>query len=901
MNKIQRFAILICIHFISLFSVSAQKSLTVDDLVNWRRITGQHLSDDGKWMGVKIEPWEGDAIIRLYDAKGTEAASYTPVNRLEFSASSQYALITCIPAKAFTDSLKLRKAKDDKMPMNTLVIRHASGREETIDSLRNYLLAGDTDWMAYQYGRKDSTLCVRSLDDGKTFRYPSVKEYMFAEKSNTLYYISAGDTLGMKAGLYTFQPDKGTVTLVKEGDGVFKQVAFNETGDRLAFLYCEEEDSVYKSLDLWLSIDQQPAAMIASRGHKALPDEWVVSEHGKINFSEDGRRLFFGSSPEPRQKDTTRLESDYPNVQVWNWDEPVQYTVQSYEKANELKRTYRAVYNLAAQTLFQLADENLPDCQLADEGNALYALLSTSHPYSLSSMWEGRTRSDYYAVSLETGERRLLKRADYGQLRLSPKGIYAWWYADTDSSWYTLSLADGREYRLTTPQSFPAWDEDNDVPDFPSAHGSAGWMAGDEAILLYDRYDIWRFDPKAASAPVNLTRNGRTGKITYRLIRTDREERWVDPSRPQLLSGFNETSKGSGFYESTFSKPANPKQLLAGNYMLRFGAKAKKSDAVIYTLETYGQYPEVYFTNLGFRNPIQVTQEGRQQDGFLWGTAELVSWTSLDGTLLEGVVYKPANFDPAKKYPLIVNFYERNAETLYSYHMPEPHRSTIDYRLYNSNGYVIFNPDVRYRDGYPGESCYNSIMPGISMLVSKGYIDEKAIGAQGHSWGGYQVAYLATRTRLFAAIESGAPVVNMFSAYGGIRWGSGLNRSFQYEHTQSRLGATPWTAPSRYTENSPLFTMDKVETPILIMHNDADGHVPWYQGIEYFIALKRLGKPAWLLNYTGEPHWPLKMPNRIDFQRRMYQFFSHYLKGDAKPGWMNEGVRAVNREFELGY
>ena len=233
--------------------------------------------------------------------------------------------------------------------------------------------------------------------------------------------------------------------------------------------------------------------------------------------------------------------------------------------------------------------------------------------------------------------------------------------------------------------------------------------------------------------------------------------------------------------------------------------------------------------------------------------------------------------------------------------MPEPHRSTIDYHFYTSNGYIIFNPDVRYVDGYPGESCFNCVMPGITSLIAKGYVNEKAIGAQGHSWGGYQVAYLATRTNLFSAIESGAPVVNMFSAYGGIRWGSGLNRSFQYEHGQSRIGGTLWDSPLQYMENSPLFNMDKVTTPILIMHNDNDGHVPWYQGIEYFVALKRLQKPVWMLNYTGEIHWPLRLANRIDFQKRMFQFFQHYLNSQPMPQWMSEGVPAVDQEFKLGY
>lgn len=892
---------LFCLGILFPVILTAQKSMTVDDLNGWNRISQQAISDDGKWIGCKTEPWTGEATIRLYQANGEEAANYSPAGNFTFSSSSLYFLTTKVPAKALRDSLKLTKTADDKMPMNELIIRHTSGKEETIDSIRSYKLAERADWMAYHTKRKDSTLYVRSLDGNKTFQFPAVKEFGFARKSEILYYISGGDTLGTKAGLYVLNPKKGTPTLIKEGDGIFKQTALNGQGDKIAFLYCTEKDSVYKGLDLWLSENNTSPQLVADRSHPAFPAGWVLSEHGRVRFSENSERLFFGTSPEPQQKDTTVLASERPKVQVWSWDEPVQYTVQSFNKGNDLKKSYQAVYNLSSNQLFQLADEAIPSLQLADDGNAGTALLSTSLPYSVSSMWEGRTRSDYYAVSLETGKRKLIKEGDYARLRLSPKGTYAWWYAETDSSWYTYSLADDKEFRLTTPVTFQAWNEDNDVPDYPSSYGSAGWTADDTYLVLYDRYDIWQFDPKASSRPANLTVNGRTNNLSYRWVQLDKDDKFIDTRKPHILRAQNEVTKGYGFYNANLSSPATPKTLIAGDFMLRTLIKAKDTNAVIYTTETFEQYPELRTSDLSFKKSVQLTDEGKQQEGFNWGTAELVSWISSDGKPLEGVVYKPANFNPGKKYPMIVNFYERNAETLYNYRMPEPHRSTIDYHLYTSNEYIIFNPDVRYTDGYPGESCYNSVMPGIALLIARGYINEKAIGAQGHSWGGYQVAYLATRTNLFAAIESGAPVVNMLSAYGGIRWGSGLNRSFQYEHGQSRIGGTPWSNPLRYMENSPLLTMDKVQTPILIMHNDADGHVPWYQGIEYFVALKRLQKPVWMLNYTGEPHWPMTMPNRIDFQQRMFQFFNHYLRNEPMPKWMSEGVRAVEQEFELGY
>lgn len=899
MRHLKYLAFVACLGSLSpAFAQNASKSLTIDDLVTWQRITDREISDNGKWVACKMEPWEGDATVYLYAAQGQETATFSPADKFAFSASSGYLVVTQTPGKSTVDSLKVLKTKEDKMPMNTLVIYSVAGKKETIDSLKTFKLADEADWIAYQRGRKDSTLYVRSLDGSKTFQFPTVTDFQFAKKSGMLYYTSAAEG---EAGIFTLNPEKGSPALIKEGKGVFKQTTFDEKGERLAFLYCADKDSSYKALSLWLSEHNAPAKEIATRGNKAFPAEWVINENGMLQFSKSASRLFFGTSPEPRQKDTTQLAENRPNVQVWSWDEPVQYTVQNYNKEKDLRKSYQAVYNLGNGSIFQLANEELPNIQLGNEGDAPLALLSTSRPYSLSSMWEARTRSDYYTVSLDNGERKQIAQADYGRFRLSPQGKYAYWYGETDSCWYTIALAEGKRYRLTTPESFPAWDEENDVPDYPYAHGAAGWTANDQNLLIYDRYDIWKFDPTAATPPINLTVNGRKEKLSYRLEQLDKEARFIDLGKLQLLKGFNEATKGYGFYNARLSAPAAPKTLLAGNYMLRSINKAKNTDDVIYTMETFQQYPDIHYSTLAFKKSVQLTHGDKQQEGFIWGTAELVSWISLDGRPLEGVVYKPANFDPNKKYPMMVNFYERNSETLYNYRMPEPHRSTIDYHLYNSNEYVIFNPDIRYVDGYPGESCYNCLMPGITMMIAKGYIDEKGIGAQGHSWGGYQVAYLATRTNLFSAIESGAPVVNMFSAYGGIRWGSGMARSFQYEHTQSRLGATPWSSPLRYLENSPLFTMDKVQTPILIMHNDADGHVPWYQGIEYFVAMKRLGKPCWLLNYTGEPHWPMHMANRIDFQRRMFQFFNHYLKNDKMPKWMSEGVPAVEQPFELGY
>jgi dipeptidyl aminopeptidase/acylaminoacyl peptidase len=374
------------------------------------------------------------------------------------------------------------------------------------------------------------------------------------------------------------------------------------------------------------------------------------------------------------------------------------------------------------------------------------------------------------------------------------------------------------------------------------------------------------------------------------------DEKAVDMNKPLFLTGHNEITRADGYYQIEPGKSKNPKELFSGNFNLNTPKKAKDSELFVFTKEDFQTYPNLLVTDLSFKKPVQISDAAPQQKDFLWGTAELFSWTSLDGLKLEGTLHKPENFDPTKKYPMIVNFYEKSSQELLSYRMPELHRSTIDYHYYTSNGYLVFNPDIYYKEGYPGEDAFNCVMPGVTALIEKGFVDEKHIGAQGHSWGGYQVAYLATRTKLFAAIESGAPVVNMFSAYGGIRWTSGLNRSFQYEHSQSRIGKSIWEAPLRYIENSPVFTLDKIQTPILIMHNDDDGAVPWYQGIEFFTGLRRLQKPAWLLNYNEADHWPTKLRDKEDFQIRLAQFFDHYLKGKPMPEWMEKGIPAVEKK-----
>jgi dipeptidyl aminopeptidase/acylaminoacyl peptidase len=302
-----------------------------------------------------------------------------------------------------------------------------------------------------------------------------------------------------------------------------------------------------------------------------------------------------------------------------------------------------------------------------------------------------------------------------------------------------------------------------------------------------------------------------------------------------------------------------------------------------------------------FKDEKVLSNTNPQQSQYNWATTELVKWKAYDGTPLEGILYKPADFDASKKYPLIAYFYELNSENLHNHLAPKSSPSVINPTEYASAGYLILIPDIRYQAGHPAKSAYSCIVSGTDYIVKNYPVDSTRLGLQGQSWGGYQTAQLITMTNKYAAAMAGAPVGNMFSAYGGIRWGSGLNRQFQYESAQSRIGKTIWEAPELYIENSPLFHLPKVKTPLLMMHNDKDGAVPWYQGIELYNGMRRLGKPCWLLNYNEDDHNLRKDPYKMDLSIRMRQFFDHYLQGKPMPVWMNSGIPAVEKGEKLGY
>jgi dipeptidyl aminopeptidase/acylaminoacyl peptidase len=361
------------------------------------------------------------------------------------------------------------------------------------------------------------------------------------------------------------------------------------------------------------------------------------------------------------------------------------------------------------------------------------------------------------------------------------------------------------------------------------------------------------------------------------------------------LSATDEATRATGNYRMRLGPtPSTPERLIMLDKALGAPTKARDADVVVFTMSRFNEFPDLWVSNMNFASPTKISNANPQQKDYRWGNAELIDYINADGKKLKAMMIKPDDFDPAKKYPMIVYIYEELTQGLHGYRAPAVGTS-INLTRYVSNGYIVLQPDIIYDTGFPGESAEKCVIPAVNTVVGMGFVDPTKVGIQGHSWGGYQITHLITRTNIFAAVQAGASVSNMVSAYGGIRWGTGMSRAFQYEKTQSRIGAPPWDEPLKFIENSPIFWVEKVETPYLTIHNDADDAVPWYQGIEFFTALRRLGKEAYFFNYNGERHGLSNRDNMMHWTVHQDEFFDHYLLGKPKPDWMANGVPFLER------
>ena len=912
----------LCFLLLTTILYSQKKPLDHSVYDSWKSLSRTSVTHDGTITATLISPQEGDTSLMIRHLPGNRTLTLERVNSYTLSMDGKWTVGLLKAPFAERRQARIDKKKAEDMPEDSLlIINNRTFEVQKIANVKSFKTAEESvTHVAYTTTLpKDTTkkedkkekpkklLILRDLLSQGEDTIHNAKEHLFNRFGNAFAVVIEPEKKDSTdvPGVLFFDLHKPEKKLISREKREYKSLSFDEPGSQLVYLSTGDTSKVeQKVYDLrYFKNGSDSALIIADKNATGLPEGWIFNEYASPSFSKDGKRILTGAAPRQEPKDTTLVEFEMATLDIWNWQDALIPPQQLVELKRENRRTYTGIIDPAHFNYFRpLATEEMPYATVADEGNGRYALLWSNLPYLTESQWDITSRYDAWIKDLEDNNLQSIARPLPGRPILSPMGNFTIWWDAAQREWFAYDNREKRIINLTEDIPVNFWYEKHDTPSQPGSYGIAAWGEKDAYLLLNDAFDIWKIDPKGAKKAENITGHaGRNDSITFRYLNTDPEKRFIEPDDLLLLSAFDNRSKERGFYTlSQRGRQPLKKRVLEG-YTFTSLKKAKEKDLFVFEKSNFHTPPDLYVTSDFWESSEKLTRINPQMEEYNWGSAELISWTSFTGVPLKGVLYKPEDFDPAKKYPVMIYFYEQHSDELYRWFTPAPSRSVINIPFFVSRGYIVFTPDIHYTVGNPGMDAYNAVVAGAAALAKNRWVDKENMAIQGQSWGGYQVAYLVTKTNMFKAAGAGAPVSNMTSAYGGIRWGSGRSRQFQYEQTQSRIGVAMSESLQPYIDNSPLFYADKVETPLLMMHNDKDGAVPWYQGIEYFMMLRRLGKPVWMLQYNGEDHNLVQRRNSKDLSIRLQQFFDHYLKGDPAPVWMTKGVPATEKGRSWGY
>lgn len=901
---------------------------------DWKHIENEQISNDGNYVVYEINPHRGDGYLYIHNVETGKTDSIHRGTQPQISGNSNYVAFKIDPGYDTLRTCELDEVDKKKWPKDSLGIWYFKNDSLTkYPRIQSFEVNDESDWMIIKSAgnkkpeaKKKKRLCKRKKNQEPAYSskgkkvsvfnpitnertdYNDVKAYQLSELGNQFaFYTHQQFEKKDSFQLYIHTIPTNELTPIESAYTAIGKFTFDRSGEALAYLYSNDTIEEKNYALKWVDTDNHKVQLIADSTVSFMGEGNAVSQFFAPSFSKKGDYLFFGVAeaiqPEPED---TLLESEKVELDIWHHADQRLQPQQLLELKRDEKKANMFIYRFQDGSATQLSSDTLrvrkPYDVRWDDQNG-YLLGVSVEPYAHTYNWEIPYPEDHYLVSVKTGEATLIRKGDLFGGRVSPAANYYTYYDDATHNHYAIDLTTKEVSCLTCTIDNTNWEGDiNGMPMKAYPLGIVGWKEGEDEVYIQSEFDIWSYTFSTKSVKSLTNEEGVQNDCELRMRRWSYDSVYVDFENT-YIKGFNRETKAESIYTvHAHNDHTDLTELATYDAKIYYLFRSKDKSQKVLRKMTAAQYPELELIDDQMKQAVSISVTNPQQADYVWPTVERVKWKGYDGTELEGLLYKPDDFSATKEYPLMVYFYELYSDRYHNYSSPRPSASTINFSEYASAGYVVFVPDVRYKSGHPAQSAYDCIVSGTDHVLGLySNIDSNRMALQGQSWGGYQTAQLITMTKRYRAAMAGAPVTNMFSAYGGIRWGSGLNRQFQYEHTQSRIGYTIWEKPELYVENSPQFHLPNVETPLLIMHNDGDGAVPWYQGIELFTGLKRLGKDVWMLNYNDEEHNLMQNANRVDLSIRMRQFFDHYLLNKPAPLWLSQGRPAIMKGKDLRY
>ncbi len=902
MQTCLRFSISLCLLLLAATAsaVAQGKVLTLDDYGPWNRIQEVSISPDGHWTTFRYDPNDGDATLHIRSLDAEATFTRTNGSGPEFSDDSRWVGLLLRPAEEEADRLREQKKT---VPTAFHLIDLSTGDSMVVDNAATFSFAGGGGFVAIKKTKVDpdaehdgTDLVLRNLTTGVTQVLGNVSEFAFDEDGMKLgYLVDAASASGN--GLYVVDLMAQRTWPVSTDTVRYAQLAWNAAGSAVAALKGDQPDSMLQRANKLVIVsgfadgtpdvnEYDPAT------DNSFPDGLVLSELRDLDWNEDGSILYLGlkeQEQDPEAADDDEDE-DKANVDVWHWTDERLQSVQMIQERNDRRRTWLTAFRVDADQLVRLENDNMRRVIVSDEGR--WAVGENTTPYRQDLTQQGG-RGDFYRVDLRNGETELIIESVRHDMGLSPNG--EWFLYLTDGEIFAHNLESGDWTNLSANSGVDFLNREYDIVAERPAHGVGGWSADGESVLLYDRFDIWSV-PLGGGAAVNLTGGvGAAEEIRFRLVDLDPEEDAVALDEPLLLSAYGEWTKRSGYYRVRPGR--NPEPLIYDDRMIGGVEKAEDTDRVIFTQQTFEEFPDYWVSNLEFENPRKITDANPQISDYAWGRRVLVEYTNQRGRRLHATLALPAGYQEGELYPMIVYIYSLMSHRHHQFSMPvyddRPHMST-----YASNGYLVLMPDIVYDDGHPGTSALDDVTSAVQRVIDLGYADPDAIGLQGHSWGGYESSFILTQTDMFAAIVTGAPLTNLVSMNNILYKRTGYLNGPILEWSQGRMAVSPWEDFDAWVRESPIHHAENISTPFIILHGIEDGAVDWNQGLELYATARRLGKEVILLSYPGEPHHLGVEANQKDFLVRMQQFFDHHLKAVPAPDWMVQGVPFLEKGRE---
>jgi dipeptidyl aminopeptidase/acylaminoacyl peptidase len=769
---------------------------------------------------------------------------------------------------------------------------------------------------------RGSDAILHNLATGRYVFIGSVGDAAFNRKGEMLAYtVDAAVRDGN--GVFAIELATGRTLPLDNDARAYNRMTWNDAGNAVAVLkgvetprMRERANAVTVIANVRAGFDDPSALMsttLDATTAAGFPRGFVISDRAPLSWSDDDNRVFFGIIPQTPAPDTARRRSadSVADVDVWRtMDERIQ-SLQMIRADADRNFTFRQAFDVSAKKFVALADSSMRDIEIAPDGK--WAVGRDARAYV--SDYE-RPRADFYRVNTSTGERTLMLK---GQLTssatfgISPDGRHFLYWANERYQDYDLDAAKS----VTIGAGAPSFvDTEYDHPGPRPPFGPPIYTADGKGVVVQHRFDLWLL-PLDPSAPARVLTSGmgNRGQVEFRIIRTEpadpmapravRENaRTVDLSKPVTLSAYGDRTKKAGFYELSGN---TMKEIVYDDASYNTPVKAAKVDRFLLTRQTFAEFPDLRVSGPAFGGSRKISDANPQQSEYLWGHRVLFDYKIKDGRTLQGILAVPNDYKAGEKRPMIVSFYEKNSQNMHRYSAPNfvTGMGALPMEAV-TKGYLTMLADVHFHTGSSHSDMREAVEAATKKVIEMGYADPKKIAVHGHSYGGEGAAFIATRSKMFAAVGVGAGVSDLYSDFMQpwgwtyqVNSGSGANAFDYYIYGQGRWGFTPWEKPDVYRYESAITHAPATSQPVLIMHGTADPTVSFMEGLNFYEALRYNKKDAYLLAYPGEGHGLRGLANRRDLTVRYFEFFDHYLKGAPAPKWMTDGVPFLVKEAKM--